>query len=225
MLTLSDALLLSIKFVIFTLLLTSPLILFGIINSNYIRKAEDDFTHGRYVAVVLTNKSWIDKIFINLSGIMFLIMYLKKKDISYKILKKFDDIIFDEFIRDSNCYGLYIIGHGSRHSLKIGDKNQVLEYTQFKGAQKNKNFVVQLHCNNDEGDSLADIITSNNSLSYVSDGYRYPLDNLLYFICLNQQFVKISVSLALVIFELSILCGINKLAHILHLILTPKSAS
>lgn len=213
MLTFSNALIIIIIFVVSSvviLFLASPLILFWIVNRNYIRKVEDDLTNRRYVAVVLTNKSRWDKIFIYLSGIMFLIMHLKKNKKSYKIMKEFDIKKFEEFIIDSNCYGLYIIGHGARHCLKIGNgKKEVLDYAQFKGVKNNK-FVVQLHCNNGGGESLADIIASNSHLSYISDDYRYTLDNLLYFICLDPSF-RISIFLASVIFELSILGGIIKL--------------
>ncbi|MCK4475162.1 MAG: hypothetical protein KAU16_00355 [Methanophagales archaeon] len=140
---------------------------------------EDVRKREKYVAVVLTNKSFHDKCFIYLSGIRLLRKYFFKNGISYVLMKKFNIKKFEEFIYDENCYGLYIIGHGCRHGLKI-DKNEMLYYCSFKDAPK-KDFVVQLHCNHGGGESLADIIALNKDKSYVSDNYRYPWSNWIYF--------------------------------------------
>jgi hypothetical protein len=171
------------------LLMIINLPLVYIVNYYYISKVKDEYDRGRYVAVVLTNKSWADKFIIYTSGIMFLVMYLKKNKISYKLMKKFDRQKFNDFINDTNCYGLYILGHGTRHSLTIGKgtKEEILEYREFKGFNGSpKDFVVQLHCNHDGGESLADIIAPNKSSSYVSDSYRLADENMIHFIYLYQ---------------------------------------
>jgi hypothetical protein len=71
------------------LILTIILVAFYVINHNYIEKTEDKLSGDKYVAVVLTNKSPSDKIMVYLSGVMFLVMYLKKNEKPYKLMKKF----------------------------------------------------------------------------------------------------------------------------------------
>ncbi len=175
----------SIIVIVMSSIITAAILvgLFWLINGYYVNKAKDESDGEKYEAVVLTNKYFKDKYFIYLSGIMFLIMYLKKNKIPYKLMKKFDKKKFQEFIYDNSCHGLYIIGHGIRHGLNI-DKNEILYYCSFKGAPPKK-FVKQLHCNNFGGESLADIIAPNKD-SFVSDGYRRAYENLYYFIRLYQ---------------------------------------
>ncbi len=188
-------------------------ILFLILNYIYINKAKDEYNEERYEAVVLTNKSWQDKYPIYSSGVMFLLMHLKKNKKSYKLMKKFDRQKFNEFIYDANCYGLYIIGHGTRHSLKVGKgtkEEEVLEYSKFKDAPK-KEFVVQLHCNRDGGESLADILASNKHLSFVPNGYRYVGENLLYFIRKYQPSLKMLIVLSPVIIDAAINICLSKI--------------
>lgn len=149
-------------------------------NWNYIKKVGNTNNGDKYVGVVLTNNNIFDKIFIYGSGISLLIKGLQKNHTSYKIIKKFELEEFNKFIYDEKCVGVYIIGHGMRHGLKIA-KNNVLFYCNFKDAPK-KEFVVQLHCNQYNGESLADIIANNENKSYVSDGYRWIYDNNIYFL-------------------------------------------
>lgn len=186
------------------------LLCFGIANENYIKRAKEESIGEKYIAVVLTNKSSRDEEFIYPSGIMFLIKHLERSKKPYKIMKRFDFNKFKNFVYDVNCRGLYIIGHGTRHSLKI-DKREILEYSLFKGYNSPpKDFVVQLHCNHDGGESLADIIAPNTPNSFVSDSYRHIADNLLYFIRLDQSSVKMSVPLAVVILASAVLAGIGR---------------
>jgi len=184
-------------------------------NSDYLRKAEDKYQGGKYVAVVLTNKSLDDEYAIYSSGIMFLIKHLEKSKQPYKLMKKFDFDKFKKFVYDTNCCGLYIIGHGTRHSLKIGKgkkEEEVLEYSLFKGFNGHpKDFVVQLHCNHGGGESLADIIAPNTPRSFVSDSYRNAIDNLFYFICLDQPPMQMTIFLASVILTLTIAASIIKI--------------
>ncbi len=168
-----------------------------IINYFYINKTRDEFTGNIYEAIVLTNKSLDDNIVIYLAGIMFLVMYLKKNKKSYKLMKKFDRPKFNEFIYDQNCYGLYILGHGNRDRIGIGkgtkEEKEVM-YSEFKNAPK-KEFVVQLHCNNGGGESLAEILASNKPPSFVSDSYRNPGENSLYLIRKYQPSLKMWIVL------------------------------
>lgn len=159
------------------------------INWLFIKKVKDLINDEKYVGVVLTNNTLSDKFAVYGSGVMILIKYLQKNQISHKIIKKSNLEIFKEFIYDKNCYGLYIIGHGSRQSLKIS-KNETCEYSNFKDAPK-KEFIVQLHCNHKEGESLADIIALNKEKSYVPSGKQYIYFNILYFV--NLFFKKNNV--------------------------------
>ncbi len=195
------------------------LLRFRRVNENYIKKAKDELNGEKYVAVVLTNKSPRDESFIYPSGIMFLIKHLEKSKKPYKLMKRFDFDKFKEFVYDTNCRGLYIIGHGTRHSLDIGKgKTDVLEYGLFKGYNHPpKDFVVQLHCNNDGGESLADIIAPNTPRSYVSDSYRCTVDNLFYFISLDQPPMLMTISLATVIFASTIIGSIAKILHVFRI--------
>ena len=188
------------------------IVYFSIVNEKYIKKTKEELNGEKYVAVILTNKSSKDEFFIYCSGIMFLIKHLEKSKQPYKLMKKFDFNKFKKFVYDANCSGLYIIGHGTHHSLKIGKgKKEILEYSLFKGFNgPPKDFVIQLHCNNDGGESLADIIAPNTPKSFVSDSYRHVADNLFYFICLDQSPTKITLPLATVIFVSAILVGIIK---------------
>ncbi len=172
----------NVLLLIFVVLLL--LLLFLMANYLYIKETVDSTGGEKYVAVVLTNKSFND-LLIYLSGIMFLTMYLKKNKIPYKLMKEFDIKKFQEFIYDTNCYGLYVLGHGVRHGLKISN-NEILYYCNFKDAPK-KEFVVQLHCNEYGGESLADIIALNKDKSYVPDGFRSCYANLVYFINLYRR--------------------------------------
>jgi len=108
-------------------------------------------------------------------------------------MKRFDFNKFKEYIYDPNCYGLYILGHGVRHGLKIG-KSRILQYSEFKDAPK-KEFVVQLHCNGYGGESLVDIIATNKDKSFLNDGFRSVYDNLIYFIGLLQPSSKMLIIL------------------------------
>ncbi|MCZ7393521.1 MAG: hypothetical protein ABOK23_02880 [Candidatus Methanoperedens sp.] len=164
------------------------LLSFWMANYLYTKKIDDEINGEEYVAVVLTNKSFNDKIFIYFCGVMFLLMYLKKNKISYKVMKEFDIEKFKGFIYDPNCYGLYIIGHGIRHGLRISN-NEILYYCSFKDAPK-KEFVQQLHCNQYGGESLADIIASNKEKSFAPDGFRSVYANLSYFIHLYRLPLK-----------------------------------
>ena len=164
------------------------------VNADYVNKVVDESKTGEYIGVVLTNLSRKDKNFIYLSGIMFLIKYLQNNNIPYKLIQKFDKEQFEEFIYDTNCKGLYIIGHGVRHGLVVG-KNEMLYYGSFKDAPKNKKFVVQLHCNTHAGESLADIIAPNMPQSFVPDGCRYTNENLSYFLNLYKPSLKKKVVL------------------------------
>lgn len=184
---------------------------FYVINRNYIEKTEDKLSGDKYVAVVLTNKSWRDKIMVYLSGVMFLVMHLKKNEKPYKLMKKFDINKFNEFIYDINCQGLYILGHGARDRLKVG--NELIYYSEFKDAPK-KDFIEQLHCNNSDGESLADIIAPKTPPSFVSKGYRYAGENFLYFIRLYQPSLKMLIVLLPVIFVLEIIKCIEKVLRI-----------
>ena len=192
------------------LILTNILVAFYIINRYYIDKTEDKFSGDKYVAVVLTNKSCRDKIMVYLSGVMFLVMYLKKNEKPYKLMKKFDINKFNEFIYDINCQGLYILGHGARDRLKVG--NELIYYSEFKDAPK-KDFIEQLHCNNGDGESLADIIAPTESTSFVSNGYRYAGENFLYFIHLYQPSLKMLIVLLPVIFVSEITDWIAKISR------------
>lgn len=144
-----------------------------------VKTAQDNAIKGEYDAIVLTNKRLDDKRAIYLSGVGLLIRYLKKKNKPFKIMKSFDDKQFRELIYDTNCRGLYIMGHGTRHYLRIDKK--IIEYKEFRDAPK-KEFVVQLHCNHDGGESLADLIALNKDKSYVSNGTRDIFDNLYFFL-------------------------------------------
>ncbi len=160
------------------------------INWIFIKKVKDENYGEKYVGVVLTNNSPSDKYAVYGSGILLLIKYLKKKHYSFKIIKKFDRQKFNEFIYDANCYGFYIIGHGTRHSLKVGKgtkEEEVFEYSKFKDAPK-KEFVVQLHCNTDGGESLSDIIATNKDKSYVPPGKQLIYYNNIYFLKLLLGF-------------------------------------
>jgi hypothetical protein len=170
-----------IMFFIFALLLGGVLLLlFWSANYLYIKKTDTEISGKKYVAVVLTNDKSI-----YFSGVMFLIMYLKKNKIPYKLMKEFDIKKFQEFIYDTNCYGLYVLGHGVRHGLKISN-NEILYYCNFKDAPI-KEFVVQLHCNEYGGESLADIIALNKDKSYVPDGFQSCYANLVYFTNLYRR--------------------------------------
>lgn len=155
-------------------------LILGVINYAYIKKVEEKGKKKgeKYVAVVLTNKILEDKLFIYPSGIKLLLMCIKKNKIPYILMKKFDIKKFRELIYDEKCYRLYIIGHGCRHGLKV-DKNEMLYYCSFKDAPK-KEFVAQLHCNHNGGESLADIIALNKDKSYVTDKKRYTWMNRRY---------------------------------------------
>ena len=107
-----------------------------------------------------------------------MIKHLEKNQIDYKIIKHFDLDDFEKIIDDENCYGLYLLGHGSRHGFSIS-KDEVLYYCKYKDAPK-IDFVVQLHCNHNGGESLADIIALNKAKSYVSDGKRSIFQNIIY---------------------------------------------
>jgi hypothetical protein len=168
------------KMKIFPLLIRIFYPFWGLVNWYYIRKSTGGKMGVKYVAVVFTNKTFRDKWFIYCSGVILLLKYLEKTGTPYILMKEFDIQKFREIIYDENCYGLYIIGHGMRHGLKIS-KEEMLYYCSFRDAPK-KEFVVQLHCNHLGGESLADIIAKDKEKSYVSGGLRHVIPNTLYFL-------------------------------------------
>jgi len=163
-----------------------PLWLF--INYRYLKIAPEEFRiKDNYVGVVITstNLELHQYRFIYGSGILLLIEYLKRKNQPFKLLKNFDKAKFKEMIDDKKCNGMYILGHGLRHGLRIS-KDEVCFYCEFKDAPK-KDFIIQLHCNHLKGKSLADFLHAKED--FPTDKKRYDIENRKYFLeKLKQDF-------------------------------------
>lgn len=154
------------------------------VNYFYLKIAPEEFkTKDKYVGVVVTstNLPVYKYIFIYASGIFLLIEYLKRKNQPFKLLKKFDKKKFSDMIYDVNCTGLYILGHGSRHGLRVSE-DEMIYYCEFANAPK-KEFVIQLHCNHLRGKSLVEYLDAHSDFSMdatrtVNDNQNYLFNKL-----------------------------------------------
>ena len=148
-------------------------------NYHYLKIAPEEFkVKNNYVGIVVTttNLQLYKYIFIYGSGILLLIEYLKRKNQPFKLLKKFDKTKFKDMVYDKKCKGLYILGHGIKHGLRISE-DEVLYYCEFADAPK-KDFVIQLHCNHLKGKSLAEYLHANEDFS--TDKIRRIIENREY---------------------------------------------
>lgn len=151
-----------------------------LVNYFYLKIVPEEYKiNEKYVGVVVTttNLPIIKYIFIYESGVFLLIEYLKRKNQPFKLLKKFDKKKFSDMIYDRNCTGLYIIGHGSRHGLRIS-KEEMIYYCEYATAPT-KDFVIQLHCNHLRGKSLAEYLDAYSD--FPLETVRKVIDNQIYF--------------------------------------------
>jgi energy-coupling factor transporter transmembrane protein EcfT len=154
--------------------------------ANYLclKIAPQEFGRGeKYVGVVVTttNLPLFKYVFIYASGTFLIIEYLKRKNQPFKLMTNFDRDRFREMVYDANCIGLYIIGHGTRHGLRIS-KEEMLYYCEFPDAPA-KEFVVQLHCNHLRGKSLVEYLNAHadfpmENVRSVNDNQAYYLNKL-----------------------------------------------
>ena len=163
-------------------MLAAPFWLF--VNYFYLKIVPEEFRiTERYVGVVITttNLTVYRYIFVYASGIFLLIEYLKRKNQPFKLLRKFDKKKFSDMIYDKNCKGLYILGHGTRHGLRVS-KDEMVYYCEFANAPK-KEFIIQLHCNHLRGKSLVEYLDAQSDFSMettrtVNDNQNYFFDKL-----------------------------------------------
>jgi hypothetical protein len=89
--------------------------------------------------------------------------------------KNFEDAYYNDYVTE-----LWIIGHGSRGSVVWGNKgNDKIEYSALRILDQKKEFVVQLHCNHGQKQSLKEI---NGCDGFVSKSYRTAFWNRGYII-------------------------------------------
>jgi hypothetical protein len=63
---------------------------------------------------------------------------------------------FESLLQNPKVKAVIILGHGSRHSFRI--KSTIYYYCEFMNKKTNIKYVAQLHCNDNGGKSLYDII-------------------------------------------------------------------
>lgn len=90
----------------------------------------------------------------------------------YKIYNKLTKSQFIDVVNNINAKSLIIFGHGKRHSLSLNSKDSI-HYCELRGAPM-KDYIAQLHCNGEGGESLNEII---GCPGFVVDGLRYAFQN------------------------------------------------
>ena len=114
--------------------------------------------------------------------ILTIIDYLKLKgnEFSVNIIKEKEDL--DKIMFDKNVKEIYLLGHGRRHSFKLKD-GEVIDYCRYKDCTKD--FVFQLHCNHDGGESLAEYVVPEKNKSICVPGHDYSRE-----FTTNDGFIK-----------------------------------
>jgi len=164
-----------------------PLLFWCFFNSKYVEKnsmSKNFDKNKKHIAIILSTAyisqfNYIKMIPIHANGLFFLVEHLQKQNLAYKIYDRADRQTLEDLVYNPNCYGLYILGHGTRYSLKTSKKD-ICNYQNFADAPK-KEFVIQLHCNNGGGKSLVDYIATDKNKSYAGISTRNIFDNLFYF--------------------------------------------
>ncbi|MDA0524754.1 hypothetical protein [Methanococcoides alaskense] len=167
-------------YIIMYAILVFPFFCIVKISMNYktVKTANSYIGNEKYECIIISDHSLIDKLMIYYSGVGWLIKALNNFNINYKILTEITPEEVKSILYDQNCYGIYLLGHGKRAGLSIS--GNIMDYSQFRNAPK-KDFVVQLHCNHSNGESLADLIAIDKNKSNVSNGTRSAIRNNGYF--------------------------------------------
>ena len=106
-----------------------------------------------YSAVLIGNNLSCYKNIITNSGacgLYFLNQYFKSNNKRCKIRQKVNKSDFDEFVLDTDCQELYILGHGSKKSFRIKNGINDIDYSEYKGKAKQSkkelllNYIVQV---------------------------------------------------------------------------------
>ncbi len=115
--------------------------------------------------------------------LLFLVKYLKLKDEDFSIYKNVDIETLDGIMSNENIKSVYLFGHGRRHGFGI-DSNTVVDYCRYNDPKYKKDYVYQIHCNHQKGNSLVEYVVDekNRKECLPEDGY---LSNLT----INQMFI------------------------------------
>jgi hypothetical protein len=109
------------------------------------------------IAIIFAEKNGIfDLVLIYLSGVFFLIWFLRVTKESYKICYVSDKSTLNKIILNKKFNKLFIFGHGTIYG--VGINKELFEYSSLKNKLKEKKeFVSQLHCNSNEYERLSDV--------------------------------------------------------------------
>ena len=89
--------------------------------------------------------------------IIYLLKFLKLKGEDFSFYKNVDIKTFDEIMSNTKITTVYIVGHGRRHGFAI-DAETAVDYCRYNDPKYKKNYVYQIHCNQQKGTSLVEYV-------------------------------------------------------------------
>lgn len=107
-------------------------------------------------------------------GVEFILLlrYLKLTNVNFSIFKNATPSSVDKIMSSPSVKTVYFVGHGRRHGFVL-DNSTVLDYCRYNDAKYSKDFVFQIHCNQNKGISLVEYVVpeKNQSICMPENGY------------------------------------------------------
>jgi hypothetical protein len=150
-----------------------------------------------HVAIILPHYTIPKENFFIGDCITLLIEGFQKSNKKYRIYNVFNLKDFTMAYENDNVSEMWILGHGDHGGLCWGNKiDDYIKYSTLKKLEHPKKFIVQLHCNNGDDESLQEI---NQCKGFVSKHMRMSFQNRCYIIntlkkVINDQLSPISTS-------------------------------
>jgi len=163
----------------FWLMFLFPLLFF---RYKYVQRNKEFKGNNPHIALILANNWFPEKYLAYGLRIDLLIKYLKDNKKPYKVYDRLNAMQIKSIIKNKKVKAVLIFGHGSKHSVQTSE-NETLYYCEFAKCHK-KDFIAQFHCNPGGGKSLAEYISKEDTLCFITDEKQRDSD-------INKQINKI----------------------------------
>lgn len=134
---------------------------------HYLHKNSESNPNKNHIAIILCNDYMPERLLIYRQNLKKLVKFFKKRDWAYKIYFNTDGAKLKKIINNPKARIIYLIGHGSRHGIKLNNK-EMAYYCEFEKSPK-KDFIALLHCTHNTGKSLVDYISKDSTKAFITN--------------------------------------------------------
>jgi hypothetical protein len=132
-------------------------------------------------AIIVMAYSKHSREYFTIAGLDLILQFFIYKKINYRVYSCDNLETFKKILNNPNASSLWILGHGCRGGIRIGD--EVVKYSdivmQLSDDAKNKRYIYQLHCNSGCDPSLSDLISKGRGFANYQRQFPYSIRGYL----------------------------------------------